>query len=196
MAELLSDVQGVLVPGGFGTRGIEGMITAIQYARTHQIPFLGLCLGMQLTIVEYARHVLGFTDAHSIEMDPNTTHPVIALMPDQNGVEDIGGTLRLGAYPCVLAPESLAYKLYKTCEISERHRHRYEVNNDFRAALTKGGLSLSGTSPDNRIVEMCELPGHPFFIATQAHPELKSRPNRPHPLFKGFVEAAVAQLNK
>lgn len=196
VAELLSDVQGVLVPGGFGTRGIEGMITAIQYARTHQLPFLGLCLGMQLTIVEYARHVLGYADAHSIEMDPNTTHPVIALMPDQNGVEDIGGTLRLGAYPCVLAPESLAHKLYGTDKISERHRHRYEVNNDFRAALTEGGLSLSGTSPDNRIVEMCELPGHPFYIATQAHPELKSRPNRPHPLFKGFVEAAIAQLNQ
>ena len=194
--EILSDCAGVVVPGGFGTRGIEGMITAIQYARTHQLPFLGLCLGMQLTIVEYARHVLGYADAHSIEMDPNTTHPVIALMPDQNGVEDIGGTLRLGAYPCVLAPESLAHKLYGTDKISERHRHRYEVNNDFRAALTEGGLSLSGTSPDNRIVEMCELPGHPFYIATQAHPELKSRPNRPHPLFKGFVEAAIAQLNQ
>ena len=191
VAELLSDVQGVLVPGGFGTRGIEGMITAIQYARTHQLPFLGLCLGMQLTIVEYARHVLGYADAHSIEMDPNTTHPVIALMPDQNGVEDIGGTLRLGAYPCVLAPESLAHKLYGTDKISERHRHRYEVNNDYRATLTEHGMKLCGTSPDGRIVEMIELPDHPWFIATQAHPELKSRPNRPHPLFRGFVEAAT-----
>ncbi len=189
--ELLSDVHGILVPGGFGSRGIEGMITAIKYARINRIPFLGLCLGMQLTIVEYARNVVGLNDAHSIEMDPSTTHPVIALMPDQNGVEDIGGTLRLGAYPCVLAEDSLAYRLYGADRISERHRHRYEVNNDYRAALTQNGLCLSGTSPDNRIVEMCELPGHPFFIATQAHPELKSRPNRPHPLFRGLVEAAL-----
>ena len=189
--ELLGEVDGILVPGGFGTRGIEGMITAIRYARENKIPFLGLCLGMQLTIVEYARNVVGFRDAHSIEMDPNTTHPVIALMPDQNGIEDIGGTLRLGAYPCVLAKGSLAHSLYGTDNISERHRHRYEVNNDFRAVLTEKGLLLSGTSPDNRIVEMCELPGHPFYIATQGHPELKSRPNRPHPLFKGLIEAAL-----
>ena len=189
--ELLGDGSGVLVPGGFGLRGIEGMITAIEYARTKKLPFLGLCLGMQLTIVEYARHVVGYHDAHSIEMDPNTTHPVIALLPDQNGVEDIGGTLRLGAYPCVLAKGFRAEKLYGTNEIYERHRHRYEVNNDFRSVLTENGLLLSGTSPDNRIVEMCELPEHPFFIATQAHPEFKSRPNRPHPLFRGFVEAAV-----
>ncbi len=189
--ELLGDVDGILVPGGFGTRGIEGMITAIKYARENKIPFLGLCLGMQLTIVEYARNVVGFRDAHSIEMDPNTTHPVIALMPDQNGIEDIGGTLRLGAYPCVLAKNSLAHSLYGTDNISERHRHRYEVNNDFRAVLTEKGLLLSGTSPDNRIVEMCELPGHPFYIATQGHPELKSRPNRPHPLFRGLIEAAL-----
>lgn len=189
--ELLGEADGILVPGGFGTRGIEGMITAIRYARENKIPFLGLCLGMQLTIVEYARNVVGFRDAHSIEMDPNTTHPVIALMPDQNGVEDIGGTLRLGAYPCVLAKDSLAHSLYGTDNISERHRHRYEVNNDFRAVLTEKGLLLSGTSPDNRIVEMCELPGHPFYIATQGHPELKSRPNRPHPLFRGLIEAAL-----
>lgn len=189
--ELLGEVDGILVPGGFGTRGIEGMITAIRYARENKIPFLGLCLGMQLTIVEYARNVVGFRDAHSIEMDPNTTHPVIALMPDQNGIEDIGGTLRLGAYPCVLAKDSLAHSLYGTDNISERHRHRYEVNNDFRAVLTEKGLLLSGTSPDNRIVEMCELPGHPFYIATQGHPELKSRPNRPHPLFRGLIEAAL-----
>ena len=189
--ELLGEVDGILVPGGFGTRGIEGMITAIKYARENKIPFLGLCLGMQLTIVEYARNVVGFRDAHSIEMNPNTTHPVIALMPDQNGIEDIGGTLRLGAYPCVLAKNSLAHSLYGTDNISERHRHRYEVNNDFRAVLTEKGLLLSGTSPDNRIVEMCELPGHPFYIATQGHPELKSRPNRPHPLFRGLIEAAL-----
>ncbi|MCM1308469.1 MAG: CTP synthase [Butyrivibrio sp.] len=191
IAELMSDVCGILIPGGFGQRGIDGMITAIKYARENKVPFLGLCLGMQLTIVEYARNAAGINDAHSIEIDPNTTHPVIALMPDQNGVEDIGGTLRLGAYPCVLAKNSLAYRLYGEETISERHRHRYEVNNDYRDILTKNGMCLSGTSPDNRIVEMCELTEHPFFIATQAHPELKSRPNRPHPLFKGLIEAAL-----
>ena len=151
VAEYLSDVDGVLVPGGFGNRGIEGMITAIRYARENKIPFLGLCLGMQLTIVEYARNVLGYHDAHSIEMNPNTMHPVIALMPDQDGIEDIGGTLRLGAYPCVLADGSKAQELYGEKEISERHRHRYEVNNDFRKALTENGMVLSGVSPDGRI---------------------------------------------
>ncbi len=189
--ELLSDCNGVIVPGGFGSRGINGMIHAIHYARTHKIPFLGLCLGMQLTIVEYARNVLGYQDAHSTELDPATSHPVIALMPDQNGVEDIGGTLRLGDYPCLLDTASRAYALYGEEIIHERHRHRYEVNNDFRTALTQKGLCLSGTSPDGRIVEMCELSTHPFYIATQAHPELKSRPNRPHPLFKGFIGAAL-----
>ena len=196
VTEILSDVNGIVVPGGFGSRGIEGMISAIKYARENDVPFLGLCLGMQLTIVEFARNVIGYNDAHSIEMDPSTTHPVIALMPDQNDVENIGGTLRLGAYPCVLTKDSLAHRLYGTDEISERHRHRYEVNNDYRAALTEHGLTLSGTSPDNRIVEMCELTDHSYYIATQAHPELKSRPNRPHPLFKGLIEAAVKYRNK
>ena len=191
VAEYLSDVDGVLVPGGFGNRGIEGMITAIRYARENKIPFLGLCLGMQLTIVEYARNILGYHDAHSIEMNPNTMHPVIALMPDQDGIEDIGGTLRLGAYPCVLADGSKAQELYGEKEISERHRHRYEVNNDFRKALTENGMVLSGVSPDGRIVEMVELSDHPFYIATQAHPEFKSRPNRPHPLFRGLIAAAA-----
>ena len=146
---------------------------------------------MQLSIVEFARHVIGYHDAHSIELDPATTHPVIALLPDQNGVEDIGGTLRLGSYPCVLDKNSKAYSLYEEETIHERHRHRYEVNNDYRSVLTEHGMMLSGISPDGRIVEMCELPEHPFFVATQAHPELKSRPNRPHPLFKGFIKAAV-----
>lgn len=191
--ELLEDVNGILVPGGFGDRGIEGKIHAITYARTNNIPFLGLCLGMQLAIVEFARNVLSYNDAHSIELDPSTTHPVIALMPDQNGVEDIGGTLRLGSYPCVLDKTSKAYELYGEETIHERHRHRYEVNNDYRTVLTENGMKLSGLSPDGRIVEMCELPDHPFFVATQAHPELKSRPNRPHPLFKGFVKAALEQ---
>jgi len=189
--EIFKDQHGIIVPGGFGNRGVEGKICAINYARTHQIPFLGLCLGMQLSIVEYARHVCGYTDAHSIELDPSTTHPVIALMQDQEGVDDIGGTLRLGSYPCTLAKDSLAAKLYGSETIEERHRHRYEVNNDYRSILTEKGMSLSGLSPDGRIVEMIELPDDPFFIATQAHPELKSRPNRPHPLFKGFVEAAI-----
>ena len=189
--ELLRDVNGIVIPGGFGSRGIDGKIRAITYARTHNKPMLGLCLGMQLTIVEYARNVVGFNDAHSIELDPSTTHPVIALMPDQNGVEDIGGTLRLGAYPCVLDKNSKAYELYGEETIFERHRHRYEVNNDYRSVLTEKGLCLSGISPDGRIVEMCEITGHPFYVATQGHPELKSRPNRPHPLFKGFIEAAL-----
>ncbi len=193
VGQLLGDCQGILVPGGFGSRGIEGKICAIRYARMQKKPFLGLCLGMQLTIVEYARNVLGYADAHSIEIDPDTTHPVIALMPDQNGVTDIGGTLRLGAYPCVLDKDSKAYALYGQELIHERHRHRYEVNNEYRQALIDHGLRLSGISPDGRIVEMCELTEHPFFIATQGHPELKSRPNRPHPLFKGFINAALEQ---
>lgn len=194
--EFLADADGILVPGGFGDRGIEGKIQAIAYARTHDVPFLGLCLGMQLSIVEYARNVLGYSDAHSVELNPSTTHPVIALMPDQNGVEDIGGTLRLGSYPCVLDKASRAYALYGNETIYERHRHRYEVNNDYRNVLTSHGMKLSGLSPDGRIVEMCELPEHPFFIATQAHPELKSRPNRPHPLFRGFVAAALQEKNR
>ena len=196
VAEVLCDVDGVLVPGGFGDRGIEGMIDAIRYAREHNIPFLGLCLGMQLSIVEYVRNVVGYNDAHSIELDPNTIHPVIALMPDQNGVEDIGGTLRLGSYECHLDTSSKAYQLYGSEVIHERHRHRYEVNNDYRNVLSEKGMLLSGLSPDGRIVEMIEIPAHPFFLATQAHPELKSRPNRPHPLFKGLVEAAIAYKNK
>lgn len=191
VADILNGVDGVLVPGGFGDRGIEGMIDAIHYARTNNIPFLGLCLGMQLSIVEYARNVVGYNDAHSVELNPNTTHPVIALMPDQNGVEDIGGTLRLGSYPCHLDKASKAYTLYGEEIIHERHRHRYEVNNEYRDVLTENGMKLCGISPDGRIVEMIELKDHPWFIATQAHPEFKSRPNKPHPLFKGFIEAAL-----
>ena len=187
----LHDVKGILVPGGFGPRGTEGKILAIEYARKNRIPYLGLCLGMQLAIVEFARHVAGLEDAASIELNPETTNPVIALMPEQNGVENLGGTLRLGSYPCVLAEGSLAERLYGTHEIAERHRHRYEVNNDYRSILTENGMKLSGMSPDGRIVEMIELPGHPFFIATQAHPEFKSRPDQPHPLFQGFIEAAL-----
>lgn len=193
--ELLGDVSGILVPGGFGDRGIDGKILAIQYAREHDIPFLGLCLGMQLAIVEFARNVIGWSDAHSAELDPATTHPVIHLMPEQDGIEDIGGTLRLGSYPCALDQTSKAYELYGAETIHERHRHRYEVNNYYRDDLVKHGLKLSGLSPDGKIVEMMELPTHPWFIATQAHPEFKSRPNRPHPLFKGFVGAALDKQN-
>ena len=193
--EILKGTDGILVPGGFGTRGTEGKIAAIEYARVHKVPYLGLCLGMQLAIVEFARNVVGYTDAHSIELAPDTLHPVIALMPEQNGLEDIGGTLRLGAYPCVLAKGSKARELYGTEEIFERHRHRYEVNNDYRNVLKEHGMVLSGLSPDGRIVEMAELEDHPFFIATQAHPEFKSRPNRPHPLFAGFVRAAEEYRN-
>lgn len=189
--EIFADISGILVPGGFGKRGIDGKLTAIKYARENNIPFLGLCLGMQLSIVEFARNVLGYRDAHSIELNPATTHPVISLMPDQEGVTDIGGTLRLGSYPCVLDKDSKAFQLYDKELIHERHRHRYEVNNDYRNDLTAKGMKLSGISPDGRIIEMIEIPSHQFFVATQAHPELKSRPNRPHPLFLGFVEAAI-----
>ncbi len=191
VAEQLKGVSGILVPGGFGDRGIEGMIDAIRYAREQNIPFLGLCLGMQLSIVEFARHVLNYQGAHSVELNPHTPYPVINLMPEQEGIENIGGTLRLGSYPCRLNPASRAYQLYGTELIKERHRHRYEVNNDYRNALTEKGMMLSGTSPDGRIVEIIELPSHPWFIATQAHPEFKSRPNRPHPLFCGFIKAAL-----
>lgn len=194
-AELLNDVDGILVPGGFGNRGIEGKISAIKYARENNVPFLGLCLGMQLSIVEFARNVIGYSDAHSVELDPSTTHPVIHLMPDQEGIDDIGGTLRLGSYPCVLDKSSKAFELYGEETIHERHRHRYEVNNDFRNALTENGMKLSGISPDGRIVEMIELPPHPWFVATQAHPEFKSRPNRPHPLFKGFIKASLEHMD-
>lgn len=189
--ELLGDVKGILVPGGFGNRGIDGKILAIRYAREHGVPFLGLCLGMQLAIVEFTRNVIGYADAHSVELDPSTHHPVIHLMPEQDGIEDIGGTLRLGSYPCVLDHASKAYALYGRDTIHERHRHRYEVNNDYRDLLSQNGMLLSGMSPDGRIVEMIELPCHPWFVATQAHPELKSRPNKPHPLFRGFIEAAL-----
>ena len=172
---------------------MEGKIEAIRHARENKVPFLGICLGMQLAVVEFARNVCGLTGAHSAELDPQTPHPVIDLMPDQVGVTAKGGTMRLGSYPCRLAAGSLAAAVYGAQEISERHRHRYEFNNDYREALTKAGLVLSGLSPDGRLVEMVELPGHPWFAAGQFHPELKSRPNRAHPLFREFVCAAKRQ---
>ena len=186
----LHAVDGILVPGGFGNRGTEGMILAVQYARIHKIPFLGICLGMQMAIVEFARHVLGYEDANSIELNPASCHPVIALMPDQEQVEDLGGTLRLGSYPCLLAEGSKAAELFGMREIRERHRHRYEVNNAYRKELEEHGMTIAGTSPDGRIVEMIELSDHPFFEGTQGHPEFKSRPNHAHPLFGGFVKAS------
>lgn len=192
---ILGDMAGILVPGGFGSRGIEGKINACRYARTHGVPYLGICLGMQIAIIEFARDVLGMADANSAEIDPSTTHPVIDILPEQKDVTDMGGTMRLGQYPCTLNPESKAYSLYGASMIYERHRHRYEVNNDYRPDLLNGGMIFAGTSPDNHIVEMVEIPDHPWFVAGQFHPEFKSRPNRPHPLFRGFVTAAAARMN-
>ena len=189
--EVLSDVDGILVPGGFGQRGIDGMILAIHYARVNNVPFLGICLGMQLALVEIARNVLGLADANSAEFDPQSEHCVIELMPDQNDVQQLGGTMRLGKYTCKLTPGTKAAELYGNVPlIYERHRHRFEVNNDYRAQFEKAGVVFSGRLPDDRIVEMMELPSHMWFMGSQFHPEFKSRPNRPHPLFKGLVAAA------
>ena len=188
-ARLLSGCAGVLVPGGFGSRGVEGKISAIRYARESKIPFLGICLGMQMAVVELARHA-GLAGAHSSELDPRTPYPVIDLMPDQAGVTEKGGTMRLGSYPCVLTAGSRAAAAYGAEHIDERHRHRYEFNNAYRQALADAGLRLSGLSPDGRLVEIVELPDHPWFVGVQFHPELKSRPNRAHPLFREFIAAA------
>ena len=193
---VLGDMDGILVPGGFGSRGIEGKIKAANYARTHGIPYLGICLGMQVAIIEFARNVLGLKDANSAEIDPETTNPVIDIMPEQRNVQEMGGTMRLGQYPCVLNPESKSYQLYGASMIYERHRHRYEVNNDYREEFANHGVIFAGTSPDNHIVEMMEIPSHPWFVACQFHPEFKSRPNRPHPLFRGFVSAAAKSHEK
>lgn len=193
--DILGDVDGILVPGGFGSRGIEGKINACQYARTHGIPYLGICLGMQIAIIEFARHVLGMNGANSAEINPDTPFPVIDILPEQKEVTDMGGTMRLGQYPCTLNPESKSYELYGASMIYERHRHRYEVNNDYRNDLLSGGMIFAGTSPDNHIVEMVEIPKHPWFVACQFHPEFKSRPNKPHPLFRGFVTAASKHKN-
>jgi len=189
--EKLAGCHGVLVPGGFGERGIEGMISAIRYTREHQVPYFGICLGMQMAVVEYARHAAGLSGAQSAEFSQSTPYPVIDLMPEQRGITEKGGTMRLGACPCLTSGR--AYQAYGKREVWERHRHRYEFNNDYRQALTAAGLSLSGLSPDGRLVEIVELSGHPWFLAVQFHPEFKSRPNRPHPLFRGFVAAAAAK---
>ncbi|MGF7437856.1 CTP synthase [Lentilactobacillus senioris] len=194
VSELLGDSDGVIVPGGFGDRGIEGMIEAIRYVRENNIPFLGICLGMQMASVEFARNVLGYADANSTEMNPTTKHNIIDLMADQEDVHDLGGTQRLGAYPCVLVPGSKAAKAYDNqTEISERHRHRYEFNNAYRKEFEANGMNISGTSPDNHLVEVVEIPTNDFFVAAQYHPEFISRPNRPEGLFRDFVAAADKQ---
>ena len=189
--ELLSCSDGILVPGGFGDRGIEGKILAAQYAREHNIPYFGICLGMQIAVIEYARNVLGYTDANSSELDPQTEHPVIDLMPEQKDVEDLGGTMRLGLYPCKITKDSLSEKIYGSSLIYERHRHRYEFNNVYRKEITDKGMVIAGQSPDERLVEMVELPNHPWYVGVQFHPEFKSRPNHAHPLFKSFIAAAL-----
>lgn len=195
----LGDMDAILVPGGFGIRGLDGKIGALKYAREHKIPTLGICLGLQSMVIEYARNVLGLSEASSTEFDPDTTEPVIATIEEQkqfvHGAGDLGGTMRLGLYPANLVPGSQVAKAYGATEVAERHRHRYEVNNEYRERLEDAGLMISGTSPDSSLVEYVELPAetHPYYVATQAHPEYRSRPTRPHPLFAGLIEAALAQ---
>lgn len=191
VSALLGDVQGILVPGGFGDRGIEGKIEAARYARENNIPYLGICLGMQIAVIEFARHVLQMEDANSREFNKKSKHTVIDLMPDQKGNIPKGGTMRLGSYPCAIAGETLMQKAYKQEVIAERHRHRYEFNNEYRTAMTEAGLVISGTSPDGNLVEAVELKGHPFYLGVQYHPEFKSRPNRAHPVFREFIAASL-----
>ena len=188
---VLADVDGVIVPGGFGGRGIEGKVSVIRHAREMRIPFLGLCLGMQCAVIEFARHVAGLTDANSSEFTPDGPTSVIDLMHDQRNLEDKGGTMRLGSYACKIEKGSRAFDAYGRTDVQERHRHRYEFNNQYRESLVKHGLVLSGLSPDGRLVEIIELQHHPWFVATQFHPEFNSRPTQPHPLFQGFVEAGL-----
>ena len=191
MVATLADYHGLLIPGGFGVRGVEGMLRAIQWARTNELPYFGICLGLQCAVIEYARNVCGLTESHSAEFAQDVAQPVICLMDSQRNITEFGGTMRLGAYPCKLRPGSRAAAIYGTLEISERHRHRYEVNNAFRDVLAEHGMRFSGLSPDGGLVEMIELPSHPWFIGCQFHPELKSRPMRPHPLFAAFIKAAM-----
>ena len=190
---LLAGVDGILVPGGFGDRGIEGKIVASKYARENNIPYLGICLGMQTSVIEFSRSVLGLEGANSSEINPETLYPVIDLMPEQKDIEDLGGTMRLGLYPCKLDITSKAYECYEEALIYERHRHRYEFNNEYRKQITDAGMKITGTSPDGKLVEIVEVENHPWFVAVQFHPELKSRPNNPHPLFKGFIKATLGK---
>ena len=192
----LHDVEGVLIPGGFGLRGIEGKIQAAEFARVNKIPFFGICLGLQCAVIEFSRNVCGLKRANSREFDPKTPHPVIDFMEDQKGLKDMGGTMRLGAYPCVVKEKTKAFEAYRVREISERHRHRYEVNNKYRDILQENGLVLSGIYPQENLVEIIELPDHPWYIGVQFHPELKSRVNKAHPLFREFVKAALTYMNK
>ena len=189
--DILKDADGILVPGGFGNRGVEGKILAARYARENKVPYFGICLGMQIAVIEYARNVLGLEKAHSTELDPNTPYGVISLMPEQADIDEMGGTMRLGLYPCKIAENTKAYKAYQDELIFERHRHRYEFNNEYREKMIEKGMILSGISPDERLVEIIELKDHPWFVGCQFHPEFKSRPNRPHPLFKDFIKAAL-----
>ena len=193
VAELLSDVDGIIVPGGFGDRGVEGKISATKFARENNVPFLGICLGMQLATIEFARTILKLEGAHSTELDPTTEHAIIDLLPEQKDVEDLGGTLRLGLFPCKLTPGSKAHQAYGEELVYERHRHRYEFNNEYREAFEAAGFMFSGTSPDGRLIEIIELPDHPFFVASQFHPEFVSRPQRPQPLFREFIKASVGE---
>lgn len=194
--EKLQGIDGIIVPGGFGGRGIEGKIQTVKYARENNIPFLGICLGMQMAVVEFARDILNIKDANSLEFDEKTKNPVIHIMESQKNITKKGGTMRLGAYPCILKKSSLASKLYKTEEISERHRHRYEFNNEYRKEMEDNGMTISGTSPDGELVEIIEIKNHPYFIASQFHPELKSRPDKPHPLFVGLLKAAKKKIEE
>jgi CTP synthase len=188
----LADVDGILVPHGFGSRGVEGKITAVRYAREHRVPYFGICYGLQMAVIEYARHVAGLAGANSTEVDPETPHPVIDLLPEQRAVAEKGATMRLGAWPCVLGKDTKAHRAYGTAQISERHRHRFEVNPELRDTLARAGLVFSGLSPDGRLVEVIEIADHPWFVACQYHPEFKSRPFAPHPLFDAFVQAAIS----
>ena len=196
VAQTLAGCSGIIVPGGFGNRGIEGKIVTANYCRTHNVPYLGICLGMQVAVIAFARYVAGLADANSGEFDPNSTHQVINFLPNQSDETDKGGTLRLGAYPCKVKEGTQMYAAYGASEIFERHRHRYEFNNDFRALLQEKGLTVSGTSPDGYIVETVELSGCDYYIGVQYHPEFKSRPNKPHPLFLGLVKAALKGTEK
>jgi CTP synthase len=191
----LEKVSGIVVPGGFGERGIEGKIAAARWARENRVPYLGLCLGLQVMIIELARHAMGSDEPNSTEFDPPAKHPVIDLMPDQRTIADMGGTMRLGLYPCHLTPDTKAAKAYGVKEVRERHRHRFEVNNAYRDLLSEAGLVFSGLSPDRRLVEIAELADHPFMLGSQFHPEFKSRPTRPHPLFKAFIEVAAERAD-
>ena len=189
--EHLADLDAILVPGGFGDRGIEGKINSIKYARENNIPFFGICLGMQCAVIEFSRNAANLNEANSFEFDPSTPYPVIDIMPEQKEIEDLGGTMRLGKYPCELVKNTISKKAYKKESVDERHRHRYEFNNEYRDKLNEKGMIFSGLSPDEKLVEIVELEDHPWFVGVQFHPEFKSRPNRPHPLFVSFIKAAL-----